>query len=127
MIHTKDRYYDGTAFYRIIPEFVAQVGRPADALAKASELGFTYDVESNDLKHLAGSLAIANAGPNTNGGELVFLAEASPRIDGSETIQEAGARFFQLILDTASGKKTKSEQFGYGDDEFAPWTIGATM
>jgi altronate hydrolase len=48
-------------------------------------------------------------------------------IDGSETIQEAGARFFQLILDTASGKKTKSEQFGYGDDEFAPWTIGATM
>jgi altronate hydrolase len=48
-------------------------------------------------------------------------------IDGTETIQEAGARFFQLILDTASGKKTKSEEFGYGDDEFAPWTIGATM
>jgi altronate hydrolase len=48
-------------------------------------------------------------------------------IDGSETIQEAGARFFQLILETASGKKTKSEEFGYGDDEFAPWTIGATM
>jgi len=48
-------------------------------------------------------------------------------IDGTETIQEAGARFFQLILDTASGKKTKSEEFGYGEDEFAPWTIGATM
>jgi altronate hydrolase len=48
-------------------------------------------------------------------------------IDGTETIQEAGERFFQLILDTASGKKTKSEEFGYGDDEFAPWTIGATM
>ena len=48
-------------------------------------------------------------------------------IDGTETIHEAGARFFQLILDTASGKKTKSEEFGYGEDEFAPWTIGATM
>jgi altronate hydrolase len=48
-------------------------------------------------------------------------------IDGTETIQEAAARFFQLILDTASGKKTKSEDFGYGEDEFAPWTIGATM
>jgi altronate hydrolase len=48
-------------------------------------------------------------------------------IDGTETIQEAGARFFQLILDTASGNKTKSEEFGYGEDEFAPWTIGATM
>src|SRR3954467_4347129 len=47
--------------------------------------------------------------------------------DGTETIQEAGKRFFQLILDTASGKKTKSEEFGYGEDEFAPWTLGATM
>jgi altronate hydrolase len=48
-------------------------------------------------------------------------------IDGTETIAQAGERFFQLILDTASGRKTKSEEFGYGDDEFAPWTLGATM
>jgi altronate hydrolase len=48
-------------------------------------------------------------------------------IDGTETIAQAGERFFQLILETASGRKTKSEEFGYGDDEFAPWTLGATM
>jgi altronate hydrolase len=48
-------------------------------------------------------------------------------IDGTESIAEAGARFFQLILETASGRKSKSEEFGYGDDEFAPWTLGATM
>jgi altronate hydrolase len=48
-------------------------------------------------------------------------------IDGTETVAQAGERFFQLILETASGKKSKSEEFGYGDDEFAPWTIGATM
>jgi altronate hydrolase len=48
-------------------------------------------------------------------------------IDGTETIQQAGERFFRLILETASGKKSKSEEFGYGDDEFAPWTLGATM
>ena len=48
-------------------------------------------------------------------------------IDGTESIEQAGARFFQLILDTASGKRSKSEEFGYGDDEFAPWIIGATM
>jgi altronate hydrolase len=48
-------------------------------------------------------------------------------IDGTETIEQAGARFFQLILDTASGKRSKSEEFGYGEDEFAPWIIGATM
>ena len=48
-------------------------------------------------------------------------------IDGTESIEQAGARFLQLILDTASGKRSKSEEFGYGDDEFAPWIIGATM
>jgi arabinonate dehydratase len=48
-------------------------------------------------------------------------------IDGTETIAQAGERFFQLILETASGRKTKSEEFGYGDDEFAPWVLGATM
>ena len=48
-------------------------------------------------------------------------------IDGNETIAQAGERFFELMLRTASGDKTKSEQFGYGEDEFAPWTIGATM
>jgi altronate hydrolase len=48
-------------------------------------------------------------------------------VDGVESIAQAGERFFQLILETASGRKTKSEEFGYGDDEFAPWTLGATM
>jgi len=48
-------------------------------------------------------------------------------IDGTETIEAAGARFLRMILETASGKKTKSEEFGYGEDEFAPWTLGATM
>jgi altronate hydrolase len=48
-------------------------------------------------------------------------------IDGTQTIAEAGEQFFKLILEIASGRKTKSEEFGYGDDEFAPWTLGATM
>ncbi|HMA89252.1 MAG TPA: altronate dehydratase family protein [Burkholderiales bacterium] len=48
-------------------------------------------------------------------------------VDGSESIQDAGKRFFELILRTASGAKSKSEQWGYGEDEFAPWVLGATM
>ena len=48
-------------------------------------------------------------------------------IDGTETIQQAGERFFAMILETASGRKSKSEAFGYGEDEFAPWVLGATM
>ncbi len=48
-------------------------------------------------------------------------------IDGTETIPQVGERFFRMILETASGKKSKSEAFGYGEDEFAPWMLGATM
>lgn len=44
-------------------------------------------------------------------------------IDGTATIQEIGARLFQMMLDCASGKKTKSELHGYGQNEFVPWQI----
>ena len=48
-------------------------------------------------------------------------------VDGKESIAESGQKLFDLILATASGKQTKSEAFGYGEDEFAPWVLGATM
>ena len=48
-------------------------------------------------------------------------------VDGKESIAEAAQKLFELILKTASGAKTKSEAFGYGEDEFAPWVLGATM
>ncbi len=48
-------------------------------------------------------------------------------VTGTETIEENGRRIFQLILDTASGKKTVSESFDYGDNEFVPWQLGAVM
>lgn len=48
-------------------------------------------------------------------------------VDGETTIEETGERIFQLILETASGKKTKSEILGFGDNEFTPWQIGAVM
>jgi len=48
-------------------------------------------------------------------------------IDGTESIAACGARIFDLILQTASGWKTKSELLGMGEDEFAPWQMGAVM
>lgn len=48
-------------------------------------------------------------------------------LDGDETVEAAGARIFEDILQTASGKKTCSERLGYGDEEFAPWDMGAIL
>jgi len=48
-------------------------------------------------------------------------------MDGESDIEKIGLEIFQSIIDTASGKLTKSEVNGYGDDEFNPWVIGATL
>ena len=48
-------------------------------------------------------------------------------MDGDTEIKKIGEIIFNNIIDTASGKLTKSEINGYGDDEFIPWIIGATM
>ncbi|MCW8087071.1 UxaA family hydrolase [Sabulicella glaciei] len=48
-------------------------------------------------------------------------------LDGSETVEECGARIFRHMLSVASGERTKSEALGFGDAEFAPWVLGATM
>ncbi|HEY0420062.1 MAG TPA: altronate dehydratase family protein [Acetobacteraceae bacterium] len=50
-----------------------------------------------------------------------------PIADGEATVAEMGERILELVLDTASGKKSKSEELGIGDEEFIPWTMGATM
>ncbi len=48
-------------------------------------------------------------------------------VTGEETVQQVGERIFQHMLQTASGERTKSEEFDFGGAEFAPWPMGATM
>lgn len=45
----------------------------------------------------------------------------------TETVEEVGARLFDLILTTASGEPTKSERNGVGEEEFSPWQIGPIL
>jgi altronate hydrolase len=47
--------------------------------------------------------------------------------DGKATVEEVGRRIFDLVLATASGRKSKSEELGFGEDEFTPWQLGAVM
>ncbi|AUA56536.1 D-galactarate dehydratase [Achromobacter spanius] len=48
-------------------------------------------------------------------------------VDGAQTVAQMGERIFQLMLQTASGRRTRSEEHGYGQNEFVPWQLGAVM
>ncbi|MEN5163900.1 altronate dehydratase family protein [Achromobacter kerstersii] len=48
-------------------------------------------------------------------------------VDGAQSVAQMGERIFQLMLKTASGHRTRSEEHGYGQNEFVPWALGAVM
>ena len=48
-------------------------------------------------------------------------------VDGEQSVAQMGERIFQLMLQTASGRRTRSETHGYGQNEFVPWQLGAVM
>jgi altronate hydrolase len=48
-------------------------------------------------------------------------------LSDGESVEAVGERLFQFILDTASGRKTFSEELGFGQEEFVPWQLGAVM
>ena len=53
--------------------------------------------------------------------------DCGPIAEGEATVAEMGQRIFELVLATASGRRTKSEELGFGEDEFTPWVLGAVM
>jgi len=53
--------------------------------------------------------------------------DAGRIVSGTTTLEQMGAEIYDMVLDVASGTKTASERFGYGDNEFLPWTIGAVL
>lgn len=84
-------FYDGTKFHRVISDFMIQGGDPntkTDAVATYGTGGpdYRFGDEFNNYKLLAGSLAMANGGPNTNGSQFfIVTADATPWLDGKHT------------------------------------------
>src|SRR4051794_27632065 len=80
-----DGFYDGLIFHRVIPDFMIQGGCP-EGTGKGGP-GYTFEDEFNDNKVVRGALAMANAGPNTNGSQFfIVTTEAAPWLDGKHTV-----------------------------------------
>jgi peptidyl-prolyl cis-trans isomerase B (cyclophilin B) len=80
-----DGFYDGLAFHRVIPDFMIQGGCPEGTGTGGP--GYTFEDEFNDHKIVRGALAMANAGPNTNGSQFFLVTkDAAPWLDGKHTV-----------------------------------------
>ncbi|MDX6638095.1 MAG: peptidyl-prolyl cis-trans isomerase [Solirubrobacterales bacterium] len=80
-----DGFYDGLTFHRVIPDFMIQGGCPEGTGTGGP--GYTFEDEFNENKIVRGALAMANAGPNTNGSQFfIVTAEAAPWLDGKHTV-----------------------------------------
>jgi peptidyl-prolyl cis-trans isomerase B (cyclophilin B) len=81
----RDGFYDGVTFHRVIPDFMIQGGDPTGTGSGGP--GYTFEDEINDHKVERGALAMANAGPNTNGSQFfIVTTKSAPWLDGKHTV-----------------------------------------
>jgi len=79
---SRDGFYDGLVFHRVIPDFMIQGGCPQGTGTGGP--GYQFEDEINPHKIVRGALAMANSGPNTNGSQFfIVTAEACPWLDAS--------------------------------------------
>ena len=82
---SRDGFYDGVIFHRIIPDFMIQGGDPTGTGMGGP--GYKFEDEPNQHHVERGVIAMANSGPNTNGSQFfIVTAEACPWLDGKHTV-----------------------------------------
>jgi len=108
-----DGFYDGVIFHRVIPDFMIQGGDPTGTGRGGP--GYQFEDEFNERVVERGALAMANAGPNTNGSQFfIVTAEACPWLDGKHTVfgkVTSGMDVVDAIssVDTDAGDKPRDE------------------
>jgi cyclophilin family peptidyl-prolyl cis-trans isomerase len=82
---SRDGYYDGLIFHRVIRDFMVQGGCPEGTGTGGP--GYEFEDEINEHKVVRGALAMANRGPDTNGSQFfIVTTESAPWLDGKHTV-----------------------------------------
>src|SRR6187401_646089 len=111
-----DGFYDGLTFHRIIRDFMIQGGCPEGTGTGGP--GYTFEDEINDHKIVRGALAMANAGPNTNGSQFfIVTTDAAPWLDGKHTV------FGQVVEGMDAVDAIEAAPTGPGDRPSEPQVI----
>ncbi len=102
-------FYDGLAFHRVIPGFMAQGGCPntragSSGMPGTGGPGYKINCEINPNKHLKGSLSMAHAGKNTGGSQFFIVYEAQPHLDGVHTVF-GKTEDMDIVLKLTNGSK----------------------
>jgi peptidyl-prolyl cis-trans isomerase B (cyclophilin B) len=109
----QDGFYNGVIFHRVIPDFMIQGGDPTGTGSGGP--GYQFEDEFNDHKVERGALAMANAGPNTNGSQFfIVTADACPWLDGKHTVFGEVVSGMDVVdaisnADTGPGDKPREE------------------
>src|SRR5438270_4828461 len=82
----REKFYDGTVFHRVIADFMIQGGDPTGTGRGGPGYRFEDEVKNNPHKHQAGSLSMANAGPNTNGSQFFITHVVTNWLHGKHTV-----------------------------------------
>ena len=111
-----DGFYDGLIFHRVIPDFMIQGGCPEGTGTGGP--GYTFEDEFNEHKVERGALAMANAGPNTNGSQFFIVTiPAADWLDGKHTV------FGKVTEGMDAVDAIEGTQTGGGDKPVEPQTI----
>jgi cyclophilin family peptidyl-prolyl cis-trans isomerase len=108
-----DGFYDGVIFHRVIPDFMIQGGDPTGTGRGGP--GYQFEDEFNEHPVERGALAMANAGPNTNGSQFfIVTADACPWLDGKHTVFGKVTSGMDVVdeisnVDTVAGDKPRDE------------------
>ena len=99
----RDGFYDGLTFHRVIRDFVAQGGCPLGTGTGGPGYSFADETRDNPHKHEAGSLSMANAGPNTNGSQFFICHKPQPHLNGKHTVFGQVRKGMDVVLKLEQG------------------------